>query len=300
FLTFIIAFYGMLPAAEAVAAKLHVLIVVGPSTHPPGTHEVAAGGRVLKHCLDTMANVPGVTADLFYEWPQDDAILDSAASVVFIGDQFPPMRLPNSAATMTKLDAMMKRGCGIVCVHYATGLSAADVGENGEHPLLQWMGGYFATKCKHHQSIAKIYPAATITPAVPTHQISRGWREFTLNDEPYINNYFSDHDNKLAPNVTALATSLLPPEAPKSEIVSWCIERPDTGRGFAIVMPHFFRNWKIEELRRFILNGIVWTVKVEVPPDGVQTILPDLASFQPESLEPKPREPKPAGPVVPK
>lgn len=31
----------------------NVLILVGPSTHPPGTHEVAAGGRLVAHCLLT-------------------------------------------------------------------------------------------------------------------------------------------------------------------------------------------------------------------------------------------------------
>jgi type 1 glutamine amidotransferase len=188
---------------------------------------------------------------------------------------------------------MMKRGCGIVCVHYATGLRAEDVAADGAHPLLRWLGGYFATKCAHHQSIAKIYQAATITPAAPGHPVSRGWREFTLHDEPYINNYFGGEGNGLLPGVTVLATSMLPPEAPKSERVAWCIERPDGGRGFGIVMPHFYRNWKLEDLRRFILNGIVWTAKLDVPADGVHTTLPDLATFEPASVEPLPPKPKP-------
>ena len=127
--------------------------------------------------------------------------------------------------------------------------------------------------------------------------MSRGWREFTLNDEPYINNYFGPDGNGLAPNVTALATSMLPPESPKREIVAWCAERPDGGRGMGIVMPHFIRSWKVDDLRKFIMNGIVWTAKLDVPKDGVQTTLPDLATFKPESVEPKPREPKAKAPA---
>jgi hypothetical protein len=275
------------------AAKARVLIIVGPSNHPPGSHEVAAGGRLMKHCIENAENVPGMTADVFYEWPKDDTLLDAASTVVFIGDTFPPARFPDSPAVMARLGRMMSRGCGIVCVHYATGLRAEDVAEDGAHPLLQWMGGYFATRCKHHQSIAKIYPAATITPCAPRHPVSCGWREFTLNDEPYINNYFGPDTNRMAPNVTALATSMLPPGSPKSETVAWCIERPDGGRGMGIVMPHFYRNWKLDDLRRFIMNGIVWTARLEVPHAGVQTRLPDLATFRPESVEPMPREPKP-------
>jgi type 1 glutamine amidotransferase len=280
-------------------AEARVLIVVGPSNHPPGSHEVAAGGRAMKHCIENMANLPGVKADVVTEWPKDQAVLDAVATVVFTGDQFPPMRMPDSAAIMAQLGAMMKRGCGIVCVHYATGLRADDVAADGAHPLLQWLGGYFATKCAHHQSIAKIYPAATITPAAAGHPVLRGWKEFTLNDEPYINNWFGGEGNALLPGVTVLATSMLPPESPKSQRVAWCIERADGGRGFGIVMPHFYRNWKVEDLRRFILNGIVWTAKLDVPVDGVQTVLPDLATFAPVSVEPLPPKPKPAGNTPP-
>lgn len=282
---------AFLPSFAADAAR--ILIVVGPTDHPPGTHEVAAGGRVMKHCLENMGNVPGVKVDLFNEWPKDKAVRDAASTIVFIGDTFPPNRLPNAEQNLAELGAMMERGCGIVCVHYATGLLGKDVKPDGDHPLLGWMGGYFANRsCPHHESFAKIYPEATIKPAAPQHPVWRGCREFTLNDEPYINNYFGKGDNRPAVNVTVLATSMLPPAAPKLETVSWCVERPDTGRGFAIVMPHFYRNWKLEDLRRYLLNGIVWSAKLDVPTAGVQTTLPDLSTFAPVSIEPQPRAPK--------
>lgn len=278
------------PGDKSVA---QVLIVVGPSSHPPGSHEVAAGGRLLAHALEHSENLRGVRAEVVTEWPQDRKRLDEVAAVVFIGDTFPPMRMPQSERIMQELAAMTARGCGIVCLHYATGLRAEDVAADGEHPLLHWMGGYFATRCNHHKSIAKIFPAATITPAASDHPVSRGWTEFTLHDEPYINNYFGPDGNRLARGVTAFATSQLPPEDPKAEIVAWGVERPDGGRGFGIVMPHFYKNWALDDLRTFILNGVVWTAKVDVPKDGVRTARPDLAAFAPASIEPKPREPKP-------
>lgn len=282
------------------AEPTRILIVVGPTNHPPGTHEVAAGGRVLKHCLEHMMNLPGVQAELVEGWPEK-AQRDAAASVVFIGDTFPANRLPNAEQNLADLDAMMRRGCGIVCVHYATGLLGQDVTPEGDHPLLRWLGGYFANKsCKHHESFAKIFPAATITPAAPQHPAWRGCREFTLNDEPYTNNYFGPNGNAPAANVTVLATSMLPPDAPKKEAVSWCVDRVDGGRGFAIVMPHFYRNWALEDLRRYILNGIVWSAKLDVPADGVQTAAPDLASFAPLSMEPQPWPKKPAATPAPK
>ena len=276
-------------AATSGSAGSRVLIIVGPSNHPPGTHEVAASGRLLEHCLENMTNVSGVTADVVYEWPAP-ALREAATTVVLVGDTFPAMRLPNSAQNLAELGEMMARGCGIVTIHYSTGLQAGDVDEKGEHPLLHWTGGYFATRNRHHQSVAKVFPAATISPATPDHPVARGWREITLGDEPYYNNFFGGPGNAPRPGAVAFATSMLPPEAPRREIVAWGIERRDGGRGFAIVMPHFYRNWTHEDLRRFILNGIVWTAKREVPSEGVRTRPPDLAAFKPESIEPKPRE----------
>jgi len=286
------ALAGVALAAAAPAPSARVLIIVGPSNHPPGSHEVAASGRLLEHCVEHMINLTGVQADVFYEWPLDPAVRKAASTVILLGDTFPAMRMPEAQRNLAQLAEMMARGCGIVCVHYSTGLKAEDVADDGEHPLLHWTGGYFATRCKHHQSVAKVFPDATISPAAPGHPISRGWREFAIHDEPYYNNYFGRDGNRLMPGVTALATSMLPPESPKREIVAWSIERRDTGRGFAIVMPHFYRNWQNEDLRRFILNGIAWTAKLAVPAEGVRTELPDLATFAPESVEPKPRAPK--------
>ncbi len=293
-------FAAILFCAPRANGDGRVLIVVGPSTHPPGSHEVAAGGRLMQHCLEHMKNLPGVKADVVTEWPKDQAVLDAAGTVVFIGDNFPLQRLPDTKANLASLGAMMKRGCGIVCVHYATGLRAEDVAADGAHPLLGWLGGYFATRCLHHQSIAKIYPAAVITPAAAEHPVSRGWKEFTVNDEPYINNYFGGENNATLPGVTVLATSMLPPPSPQSERVAWCIERADGGRGFGIVMPHFYKNWQLDDLRRFILNGIVWTAKMEVPAEGVRTAQPDLAAFAPVSIEPQPPKPKLPEPALAK
>ena len=282
----------LLPSAMAQddGQIAEVLILVGPSNHPPGSHEVAAGGRVMEHCINHIKNVEGIRARVFYEWPKNESVLDQAATIVFIGDMFPPNRMPASERILAKLGTMMNRGCGIVCVHYATGLQGDQVGANGEHPLLHWLGGYAAFRCPHHQSRARIYPAARIVPAAPKHPLARGWSEFTIHDEPYTNNYFGSGDPNRHPNVIPLATSLLPPEAPKKETVAWCLQREDGGRGFGIVMPHFYSNWKNDDLRTLIMNGIVWSAQKPVPKSGVQTQLSELANFKPESVEPQPRK----------
>jgi hypothetical protein len=265
-----------------------VLVIAGPCDHPPGTHEAAAGARLLKHCLENPTNRAAVSVDVLYDWPRDPAALDGVASIVFIGDIFPPERMEDPARVKAELAALLERGCGLVCLHYATGLRAQHVAEDGDHPLLHWLGGYFATGGLHHRSVTKVC-TATLVPEQHEHPILRGWKTFTIDDEPYWNNYFGKDGP--AANVTPLVSSMLPPESPQKETVAWAVERADGGRGVGIVFPHFFRNWQVDDLRMLVLNGICWSAKVEIPAEGVQTTLPDLDIFRPASVEPRATRP---------
>jgi type 1 glutamine amidotransferase len=279
-----------LPMSTAISAEAvlpTIRVIVGPSKHPPGTHEVVATGRLLQFCLDQAIQKLGLASlrvQVDDRWPEDSRELESTQSCVFVGDFFPPTRMEKKDRIMTDLGSMMARGVGIVCVHYATGLGAQDVADDGSHPLLDWMGGYFATRCKHHQSVARIFETCTIKPTAISHPVLNGWKPFTFHDEPYINNYFGP--NGSAENVAILATSELPPENPKTETVAWAIERADSGRGVGIVMPHFIKNWLQADLRKMILNAILWSAKQTIPEDGVEVALDDIAQFKPDSVEP--------------
>ena len=44
---------------------------------------------------------------------------------------------------------------------------------------------------------------------------------------------------------------------------------------------------RVEDLRKLILNAVVWSGKLKVPRDGVKTTLPDLAQFEPAAVEPR-------------
>ncbi len=274
---------GMVEAAQPVETK--VLIIVGPSQHPPGTHEVAAGARLLEHCLENSANAGPIRVKLSDRWP-DAPSLEGTATIVFVGDLFPPERMENPEKIKAELGKLMDAGCGIVCLHYATGLRKQHVAEDGDHPLLTWLGGYYSSGCPHHKSVARVC-TATIEPDSGDHPILRGWKKFTFDDEPYWNNYFGPDGP--AENVTSLAFAMLPADAPKKETVAWAVQRKDGGRGVGIVMPHFYGSWKGSDLRTMVLNSICWSAKLDIPANGVETSLPDLAQFNPEAVEPRPR-----------
>jgi len=265
------------------AVATEVLVVVGPEKHKPGTHEVAAGGRLIAHCLNR-AGLEDFEARVVERWPDAREAVASIDAFVFIGDQFPGERLEDSERAMADLAELAAKGRGIVCIHYATGLAAGDVGPEGEHPLLDWTGGYFATRCNHHQSVARIFEA-TITPAAPEgHPLRRGWEAFEIRDEPYTRNWFGR--DGLAEGALALATVADPQDATRREIVAWAIEREDGGRGAGITMPHFYRNWERAELRTLIFNAVVWSAGRAVPAGGVETPRPDLESFDPVAVDP--------------
>jgi type 1 glutamine amidotransferase len=278
-------------ALSAVAGEktTRIVIVAGPTNHPPGTHEIAASARLIKHGLDHLAlESSRMDARIISDWPADASMFNDVASFVFVGDLFPAAVMKDSDRMMADLATHMKRGCGIACLHYATGLEAKHVKADGDHPLLHWLGGYFATRCTHHASIAKVFPNATIKPAKVKHEILNGWKPFTIHDEPYINNWFGKDGP--AKGVTVLATADLPPEKPKAEPVAWAIERGDGGRGAGIVMPHFYRNWANDDLRTLLFNAMVWTAKLAVPAGGVAVTRPELKSFDPASVEPMPKK----------
>jgi hypothetical protein len=57
-------------------------------------------------------------------------------------------------------------------------------------------------------------------------------------------------------------------------VLSWAYTRPNGGRGFGFAGGHFTRNWHMEPFRKLVLNGILWTAGIEVPPEGVATMQP--------------------------
>jgi hypothetical protein len=59
------------------------------------------------------------------------------------------------------------------------------------------------------------------------------------------------------------------------ETVAWAWERPDGGRSFGFSGLHFHNNWRLPEYRRLVAQGILWTLKVSVPKDGLPVEITD-------------------------
>ncbi|MBA3846566.1 MAG: DUF1080 domain-containing protein, partial [Planctomycetes bacterium] len=241
-----------------------IVLVAGEASHGDGEHEFPAGVHCLRRCLD---GVPGViAADYYHGWPADPTAWDNADAVLFYMDGGGGHPIVQDERLQT-LAALMKRGVGMACVHYACEVPA----ERGGAELKDWIGGYYETGW----SINPHWDADFSE--IPDHPITRGVRPFTINDEWYFNMRFRDPQDR----VTWLLRAT-PPDATRgtdetrrhpgrSEITSWAAERTDGGRGFGFTGGHFHRNWAQADFRRLVLNALLWTAHVEVPANGVES-----------------------------
>ncbi len=261
-----------LPAQAAPGKK--IVFIAGTKSHGPGEHEYEKGLRLLAKCLETSPNLSGYRTEVhLYGWPEDPKTLDDADTIVLYADGSDhnesdhPLLVGDHLATIGR---QMKRGCGLVLLHYAT---FAPVKRGGPE-YLDWVGGYFdyETGEAANHWYSKIQTAsATPFPATPNHPICRGLTPFPLTEEFYYRMKFRDNDSRRVPILNAA----LPGEA-EPQTVAWAVQRTNGGRGFAFTGGHAHSNWKIENFRRMVLNAIVWTAKGNVPAGGVQSsVAPD-------------------------
>jgi len=256
-----------------------LVLVAGEASHGPGEHEHRAGMLLTEKCLDA-AGLPLVTAVYTGGWPTDPTAFDNADAVFFFADGGPrhPVLQSNRLA---QIDALAGRGVGIACLHYAVEVPQ----EKGGPQFLDWLGGYFEPNwsVNPHWRLAR-------TEVAEGHPITRGVQPFEIEDEWYYHMRFRDPPE----DVTMILTAVPPdatrerPDGPHSnnptvraakgnrEALAWAFERPEGGRGFGCTGGHFHRNWAHDGFRRLMLNALVWTAGLDVPPGGVQSrVTPD-------------------------
>jgi type 1 glutamine amidotransferase len=251
-------------ACSGFAAKRVVLIAGAPS-HPPGMHEYNAGCLLLKRCLDESKFVD---SRVFTNgWPTAPGALD-AADAIFLymdgGKSHGALREEN----LKQLRGLMDKGVGLGCAHFAVEVPK----ENGRD-WLEWLGGYYEIG----YSINPIWDAEIAS--LPEHPIARGVKPFTVRDEWYFNIRFHGA-RKVTPILVATPSKEarlnsygpyphIVQAAGRAETLMWACERANGGRSFGFTGGHFHENWGNENLRKIVLNAILWMAKAEVPADGV-------------------------------
>lgn len=267
-------------AATDKARKTKVAFIAGKKSHGYGAHEHRAGCMLLAEALEQ--NVPGVTTEVYTDgWPQDASVLDDADAIVIFADGGGGHPFN---AHLDEVESLMRRGIGLVCIHYAVEVPK---GEPGDH-FLDWIGGYFETDWS-------VNPHWTANfDEFPEHPITRGVGQFVVNDEWYYHMRFRDQMQNVTPILTDVPpkSTLSRPDGPHSgnphvraklgqpQHVAWASQRPDGGRGFGFTGGHVHWNWGNDNFRKLVLNAIVWTARLDVPASGVSSATPTLEQLE--------------------
>jgi type 1 glutamine amidotransferase len=265
------------PKSTEVAAKKKIVLIPGKDSHGIGEHEHLGGCILLARLLNE--NVEGVNAVITEQgWPQDTTVLDDADAIVMYSDGGSGhMVIPH----MAHIDRLMKKGTGLVNLHYAVEIPKGEGGDN----FLNWMGGYFET----HWSVNPFWTANF--DSLPDHPITNGVNPFSVRDEWYYNMRFVQNNKDLVSILKKLPpdSSLTRPDGPhennpsvrkavlenkEPQTVAWAFTRPGGGRGFGFTGGHVHKNWMDDNYRKLVLNAIVWAAKIDVPEQGVNSKTP--------------------------
>jgi hypothetical protein len=75
----------------------------------------------------------------------------------------------------------------------------------------------------------------------------------------------------------------------REEVIAWSYTRGVGGRSFAFTGCDLHRNWGIENQRRMVTNGILWSAKIDVLPDGSPVSMQPGALSTNLDLKPAPK-----------
>jgi putative membrane-bound dehydrogenase-like protein len=295
--------------AKTPDGKTVAVLVAGKPSHGPGEHEFNAGIRLLEHCLNE--GVPDLVTHAHFnaEWPGAEELAQADTLVIYCdgGEQ----HLLLQGERMADVDRMMARGAGLVVLHYAVELPA----QKGGPEALRWLGGYFEANWSvnpiWHADFAKL----------PVHPVTSGVKPFAAFDEWYFHLRFNEQVGRLTPILVAVppASTMSRADGPhegnpavRAEVaagtpqtMAWIYERANGGRSFGYTGGHYHNGavnpvalgWGDPNARKLVLNAIVWTAKLAVPPDGVASTV--TADELAANLDRKPRKKAPLADSVP-
>jgi type 1 glutamine amidotransferase len=249
-----IAWMTLLCAGAGLAAPHKIVLIAGTQSHATRTHEYNAGCALLAKFLK-QNHVPDPVV-VTGGWPEDESVFEGARAIVLYMDGWEHHPLLQGDR-MDKLGALIKKGTGLACLHYAVELPK----QSGGLKLLDWLGGFYDRPYSQNPM-----NDAVLEQASPRHPISRGWKPFTLRDEWYFRIRFQPGDRRVTPVLTAM----LPPSHPEKQVLAWATERADGGRSFGFTGLHFHKNWDVPEFRRLLVNAVLWAAKLNVPKGGAR------------------------------
>ena len=281
FFTAVMVSFAVLPLqADPVlenAPEKRIIFLAGKPSHPSGAHEFRAGCMLLAEALNEQSGL-ALGAQVISEWPENDAILEGADTIVIYCDSDSIHR-----EHYPRLMEISESGTGLFFMHY--GVHPKKI-ENGQQYYLPLIGGFM-------ESGHSVNPhwAADLT-ANPEHPIYRGCEtSASVFDEFYYALRFADdptYEHKCDCGTVHSLVTGIPTKANMVEgsnlwnknatdaygkpvRLMWGFEKENGTRSGGFTGGHYHRNWAHDGFRKLVLNAIVWTAGIDVPKNGVQS-----------------------------
>ncbi len=235
------------------APKKLLLVSCGPDGHPPQTHEYMAGLKVLEKCLKDVPGVEVTTVKAIDAWREGPELMARADGVVLFVSEGARW-LHHDPKRLDALRQVAARKGGLAVLHWGMGTKDAKF-IDGFVRLFGACHGGPDRKFKVLETEARLgdaeHPAVRGIPA-----------KFRARDEFY-------YKLKTARPQTGLTPLLRATIDGGDEMVAWAWARPDGGRSFGFSGLHFHDNWRREEYRRLVAQGVLWTLDLPVPEKGL-------------------------------
>lgn len=250
-------------------SAVKIVLLAGSFSKGGGEHEYFAGSALLMKLLRQTTGVFPVLAA--GGWPKNERIFEGAKGVVFYmdGGGKQPFLTPER---LERIEKMAARGAGIVHLH-----QIIDYPKTHTDRVLPWLGGVYVP-----QASARGHWDGVFSDFVE-HPVTRGVSAFKENDGFLYKLRFIEGLKGITP---LLRTSPKGGLKGSEDVVSWAYQRPDGGRTFVFTGCHAHEAWGLEGMRRFVINGILWSSGLEVPAGGAPVAL-DPAELK-LNLDPKP------------
>jgi hypothetical protein len=273
-LTFVLWLLGVIGLGAAPAPAPLILFVSGAPSHGPGEHRFPDGCTLLAAALN--ASGLQLRAEVSLGWPPP-AQLHAATAVVLYSDGLEDHVANGRVAELRRHTGA---GKGLAVLHFAVEPSPGDLADY----LLETTGGRFET----NWSVNPLWKVDQ--PILAPHEVTRGVGPFVIDDEWYFHLRFRPGvlpvlqavapENSLGqdglrsgnPTVRAAVARRVP------QTLGWIFEGAGV-RTFGFTGGHYHRNWSDKNFRKLVLNGIVWTAGVPVPPSGIETTVARLVRY---------------------